>query len=224
MTTTRAARLRLLGLGVAAPLGGHRVPGVEQRPGHGVAYHGQHVHLLGRHGAPHGVGVERAGHQHDLAAGEEPREGGPLGGGVHHRGQRQVADLALGDALGQMYVAKYFTPGQKKEALTMVHGIESAMGKDIEQSNWMSPATKKEAQAKLASFTPKIGYPSRWRDYSKVEIKPEAIDPDDREGLEDLLITAINKALDAAQEMAGKEMEAATSGMMPNIPGLNLPF
>ena len=55
---------------------------------------------------------------------------------------------------------------------------------------------------------------------TKVEIKPEAIDPEDREGLEDLIIAGVNKALDAAQDMAEKEMEAATAGMMPNISGL----
>jgi DNA-binding YbaB/EbfC family protein len=55
---------------------------------------------------------------------------------------------------------------------------------------------------------------------TKVEIQPEAIDPNDRETLEDLIISGVNKALDAAQEMAAKEMDAATGGMMPNIPGL----
>jgi DNA-binding YbaB/EbfC family protein len=59
---------------------------------------------------------------------------------------------------------------------------------------------------------------------TKVDIKPEAVDPDDREGLEDLIITAVNKALDAAQEMASKEMDAATGGMMPDLPGLGLGF
>src|SRR5437588_17919 len=59
---------------------------------------------------------------------------------------------------------------------------------------------------------------------TKLEVKPEAIDPADREGLEDLLIAAVNKALDSAKEMAARELESVTQGMMPNIPGLNLPF
>jgi DNA-binding YbaB/EbfC family protein len=57
---------------------------------------------------------------------------------------------------------------------------------------------------------------------TKLEIKPDAIDTDDTTMLEDLIITAVNKAMTAAREMAAREMENATRGMMPNIPGLNL--
>ena len=55
---------------------------------------------------------------------------------------------------------------------------------------------------------------------TKVEIQPEAIDPNDHETLEDLVISGVNKALDSAAAMAAKEMDAVTGGMMPNIPGL----
>lgn len=91
------------------------------------------------------------------------------------RWKRCVAatDGSIGDALGQMYVAKYFTPSQKKEALIMVHGIETAMGKDIEQSDWMGPATKAKAIAKLHMIADKIGYPDKWRSYAGLEIKPD---------------------------------------------------
>ncbi len=58
----------------------------------------------------------------------------------------------------------------------------------------------------------------------KVEISSEAIDPEDKEMLEDLVLTAVNKALETAKKMADWEMQNATQGMMPNIPGLNLPF
>jgi putative endopeptidase len=84
-----------------------------------------------------------------------------------------ATDGALGDALGQLYVARYFTPSQKKEALTMVHGIETAMGKDIEQSDWMSAATKQKALQKLHMIADKIGYPNKWRSYAKLTIKPD---------------------------------------------------
>jgi len=84
-----------------------------------------------------------------------------------------ATDHALGDALGQLYVAKYFTPSQKKEALTMVHGIEAAMQQDIEQSSWMSPATKQKAIQKLHMIADKIGYPNKWRSYAALIIKPE---------------------------------------------------
>ncbi len=83
-----------------------------------------------------------------------------------------ATNRALGDAVGQMYVAKYFTPSQKKEALTMVHGIEAAMGKDIEEATWMSPVTKQKAIAKLHMIEDKIGYPNKWRSYAKLEVKP----------------------------------------------------
>lgn len=55
---------------------------------------------------------------------------------------------------------------------------------------------------------------------TRLEIKPEVIDPNDQAMLEDLVITAVNKALEAARSMAASDMEAATAGMMPNIPGL----
>jgi endothelin-converting enzyme/putative endopeptidase len=78
----------------------------------------------------------------------------------------------MGDALGQLYVAKYFTPDQKQEALTMVHGIETAMGQDIESLDWMSPDTKVKAIAKLHEVADKIGYPNKWRSYAGLTIKP----------------------------------------------------
>ncbi len=87
---------------------------------------------------------------------------------------------ALGDALGQVYVAKYFTPSQKKEALTMVHGIETAMAQDIQQSNWMSAATKKKALQKLHLVADKIGYPNKWRSYSGLVVKPHQALADSR--------------------------------------------
>ncbi len=82
-----------------------------------------------------------------------------------------AVDGSMGDALGQLYVAKYFTPDQKQEALTMVHGIETAMGQDIESLSWMSPETKVKAIAKLHEVTDKIGYPDKWRSYAKLTIR-----------------------------------------------------
>jgi endothelin-converting enzyme/putative endopeptidase len=85
----------------------------------------------------------------------------------------QATNSALGEALGQLYVAKYFTPDMKASTLREMHDIEAAMGKDIDQIDWMSPETKVKAKEKLHAVADKIGYPDKWRDYSKLEMKPD---------------------------------------------------
>jgi putative endopeptidase len=82
----------------------------------------------------------------------------------------QAVDGYLGEALGQAYVAKYFSPDAKKQALKIVKEIQAAMERDINGLQWMSPATKQQALAKLHGMANKIGYPDKWRDYSKLEI------------------------------------------------------
>jgi endothelin-converting enzyme/putative endopeptidase len=84
----------------------------------------------------------------------------------------QGTDSSLGEALGKLYVAQYFTPDMKAATLQEVHDIEDAMGKDIDQIDWMSPETKIKAKEKLHAVADKIGYPDKWRDYSKLDIKP----------------------------------------------------
>jgi putative endopeptidase len=79
-------------------------------------------------------------------------------------------DREMGEALGQVYVAKYFPPEAKQHALEMTLAIEQAMGKDIDSLDWMSPATKVQAREKLHAVMNKIGYPDKWRDYSKLVI------------------------------------------------------
>lgn len=83
----------------------------------------------------------------------------------------ESTDDSLGEALGQLYVAKYFTPDMKAETVQMVQQIEAAMGKDIDEIDWMSPETKVKAREKLHLIANKIGYPNKWRDYSKLEIR-----------------------------------------------------
>lgn len=82
----------------------------------------------------------------------------------------RLTDRGLGEALGQPYVAETFTPGDKARMLRMVDAIETALKEDIQGLDWMTPETKQQALLKLAAIRNKIGYPSHWRDYSKLKI------------------------------------------------------
>lgn len=77
---------------------------------------------------------------------------------------------ALSDEVSKLYVAQYFPPETKASADQLVKNVIAAMGKRIDKLEWMAPETKVKAHAKLAAFTPKIGYPSQWRDYSNLKI------------------------------------------------------
>jgi len=79
-------------------------------------------------------------------------------------------DGDLGEALGQVYVEKYFSADAKQRALKMVKEIQVAMERDIQQLPWMSDVTKKKALEKLQGVANKIGYPDKWRDYGKLQI------------------------------------------------------
>ncbi|HMT38656.1 MAG TPA: M13 family metallopeptidase, partial [Thermomonas sp.] len=78
----------------------------------------------------------------------------------------------VGDALGELYVARYFTPEAKAAMDQLVENLRAALRQNIEQLDWMGADTKAEAYRKLASFRPKIGYPSKWRDYGSVAVSP----------------------------------------------------
>ncbi len=82
----------------------------------------------------------------------------------------QSVNRNVGEALGQVYVEKYFPPAAKDHALEMVHNLLSALRSDIPTLSWMSPETKKAAIDKMEAFNVKIGYPDKWRDYSKLKI------------------------------------------------------
>ncbi|KTF67282.1 M13 family metallopeptidase [Sphingomonas sp. HT-1] len=77
---------------------------------------------------------------------------------------------ALSDEVSKLYVARYFPPATKAAADTLVKNVIAAMDARIDQLDWMAPETKVKAHEKLAAFTPKIGYPDRWRDYSELRI------------------------------------------------------
>ena len=82
----------------------------------------------------------------------------------------QFVDRDLGEALGQVFVDKTFSPDTKARTLAMTKEIEKAMQTDLDQLTWMGPETKKQALAKLQQIMNKIGYPDKWRDYSSVNI------------------------------------------------------
>ncbi|WP_188568451.1 M13 family metallopeptidase [Undibacterium terreum] len=84
--------------------------------------------------------------------------------GVH------LVDGAMGESLGKLYVEKHFPAASKARMEQLVANLLAAYRQSIDTLDWMSPETKKEAQAKLASFTPKIGYPKKWRDYSALQV------------------------------------------------------
>ena len=81
------------------------------------------------------------------------------------------ADIDLGEAVGQAYVAKFFPPENKARMVQMVKAIKTALDQDIDAAAWMSDKTKQAAHAKLAAQVDKIGYPDHWRDYSSVVIR-----------------------------------------------------
>ncbi len=98
-----------------------------------------------------------------LTGAEKPRD----------RWKRAVsaASTALGDDVGQLYVARYFPASSKAEAEAMVQNIIAAFGRRIDALEWMSPDTRRKAKAKVASLYVGVGYPDHWRDYSGLEIR-----------------------------------------------------
>lgn len=84
-----------------------------------------------------------------------------------------VPNGMLGEAVGQLYVEKYFPQSSKDKMLELVNNLKIALGQHIDNLTWMSDATKAKAQEKLATFTVKIGFPDKWRDYSGITIDPK---------------------------------------------------
>jgi predicted metalloendopeptidase len=84
-----------------------------------------------------------------------------------------IVEGALGEAAGRQYVEQYFPAERKARMQELVKNMLAAYKESIETLDWMGPETKKEAQAKLAKFNPKIGYPNKWRDYSKLTIRAD---------------------------------------------------
>jgi putative endopeptidase len=91
---------------------------------------------------------------------------------IKDRWKRAVDEITagMGEAVGALYVAKYFTPDTKAHADALVKNLLTSMSQRLDALPWMSPETKAKAKAKLATYNPKIGYPKKWRDYSALTI------------------------------------------------------
>ena len=119
----------------------------------------------------------------------------------------QYTDRSLGEALGQVYVKKVFSPQLKASTVDMVRRIEDAMEQRIRQLDWMSDQTKQQALAKLHGIRNKIGYPEKWRDYSSVKITRGDFVADMRQAAEFERHRQINKI--------GKPVDRTEWGMTP---------
>ncbi len=95
---------------------------------------------------------------------------------ISPRWKRAVAtvDRSLGEAVGQMYVERYFPAAAKKRMEKLVENLQKALGERIDDLDWMSRETKEKAREKLSAFYVKIGYPDQWKDYSALEIKDDS--------------------------------------------------
>ena len=82
-------------------------------------------------------------------------------------------DRGMGEAVGQVYVAKYFSPEAKAKITALIGDLKTALGGRIQRLDWMSPETKAKALEKLSLLTVKVGYPDKWRDYASLQISPD---------------------------------------------------
>jgi putative endopeptidase len=119
----------------------------------------------------------------------------------------QSTNANLGEALGEVYVQKYFPPAAKARAKEMVNNLIAALRSDIPTLTWMGPETKKQAIAKLEAFTVKIGYPDKWRDYSKLMIDRSSYNANVQRGRE------FEEAFQLAK--IGKPVDRLEWGMTP---------
>ena len=119
-----------------------------------------------------------------------------------------VPNGLLGEAVGEMYVAKYFPEKDKQRMTELVKNLQTSLSQHIEALDWMSDATKAKAQEKLSSFTVKIGYPDKWKDYSTLTIDPAK---SYYENLRDAGIWATKDNL----EKYGKPVDREEWGMTP---------
>jgi putative endopeptidase len=119
----------------------------------------------------------------------------------------QLVEGEMGMAVGKLYVAKHFPPAAKERMKKLVANLIAAYKVDIQALDWMSPETKVKALEKLSRFTPKIGYPDKWRDYSKLEVRRDDLVGNARRAAEFSMDYQLNKL--------GKPVDKTEWGMTP---------
>lgn len=119
----------------------------------------------------------------------------------------RATDGIMGMPLGKIFAKKYFPESSKQKVSEMIENVRSVYGERIDALTWMSDSTKKMAHKKLASFTYKIGYPDKWKDYSTIDIKPGT--------LIENLVSASHYTHKEALEKIGKPVDKSEWGMTP---------
>lgn len=118
-----------------------------------------------------------------------------------------VVNGSLGEMVGKLYVEKHFPPAAKERMLKLVDNLLKAYESSIKELDWMSPATKKQALEKISKFTPKIGYPDKWRDYSALKVVKHDLYGNEKRAAEFEYNRTLNKL--------GKPVDRTEWGMTP---------
>jgi predicted metalloendopeptidase len=116
-------------------------------------------------------------------------------------------DRELGEALGQLFVEKYFPPESKRRMTELVANLRATLGESLDKADWLTPETRKNAAAKLEAFYAKIGYPDKWRDYSAVNVTRTSY-------FEDVRAASLNNRLYRLSKI-GKPLDRNDWGMTP---------
>jgi putative endopeptidase len=135
-----------------------------------------------------------------------------------------ATNLALGEAIGKLYVARYFPPSEKARAEEMVRNLVGAFATRIDRLEWMAPATRAQAKAKLATLKVGVGYPDTWRDYSSLEVVPgDALGNAERAELYEyrLSLARLGKPVDRSEWVMTPQTVNAVN--LPALNALNFP-
>ncbi|HXY97178.1 MAG TPA: M13 family metallopeptidase [Steroidobacteraceae bacterium] len=135
-----------------------------------------------------------------------------------------ATDSALGEAIGKLYVARYFPPAEKARAEEMVRNLLAAFATRIDRLEWMAPATRAQAKAKLATLKVGVGYPDTWRDYSGLEVVPgDALGNAERAELYEyrLSLAKLGKPVDRSEWVMTPQTVNAVN--LPAMNALNFP-